>query len=1304
MAESDTNDTNSEGTGSAVSPANTIDGTGGFDTIHGTDGADIIDAGQSDDTVYAGEGNDTIFGGDAGDASGGAIDGAKTVDSFTFSTSKIGEVVHGSGAGSIGDSIRYDNIAIADDGTSISVRITVVDQSHSWLDIDLGWSDGFPVYLNDENNLWMQGQTADIQVEFLDANGDPISINSNFTFRDIDNSSTTGQESVRIDKTDITGYAVSGDPPSDITATDQGETYRFGSTGGSRLADEDHWLQIFFKGQSSLEFTLTARGSGTGYGFDTADFTNEPVVTEIEASGDDLIFAGIGDDLVFGGGGADTIHGEDGADRLSGDAGDDVLYGGAGDDVLLSSEGNDLLYGGAGDDIITFADATGVRRVEGGDGHDTLDLGALDHGVTIDGAGSRLTATGGEASLSGIERFIATGHDDILNFSEHGTAVTVDAGAGNDEIRATGAGDLLYGGEGSDTIFAGGGGDTVFGGTGNDEIDAGAGEDLIDLSGGGENTVQGGDGFDIVDYSGALGGVTVELNGLVNGGDAINHVEAVIGSAYDDVISGSNESGDNNDDVAETGSASGAEEHLGIRIDTGKEYLFGGDGNDLIDGRRGDEVIFGGAGDDTIIGGLGNETMTGGEGRDTFVIEDRGGDDLITDFTIGEDVFDFTDLHAQVGGRPLDTNQVKISDTVGDGSGHAVLEFPSLGTVTLEGVSVFDLDPETLEAMGFASSDDMVLAQNPFFSELFATSRKIGAGGGNDEITGSSAAETIFGGGGDDTISLGGGADTVSGGEGDDLFVLSGDFAGASIDGSYGTDALDASGLSQGIRVIADGSGGGSLALNTAVPGGSSAEGPVSSALPPEGEYLGEVTISAALPQPPTSSEATAPPAIGQFAGVESFTGTSGDDLFDFSADSDGTGVSVAAGAGADSIQGSQSNDILLGEGDADTIVGHDGHDFIDGGSGNDSLDGGDGGDTLHGEAGDDMLGGGAGADTLFGGDGADTLAGGSGDDVMSGGSGDDVFALNALGGSDSISDFTMGEDLLDTSALQDGLGGEVTANEVAVTTNPDSTQTLTFPNGETVAVSPGTVDTSTWLTQFNSLVAMGVPPCFATGTLIATARGDVPVERLESGELVPTADHGMQPLRWIGRHEREFATREDRHRPILIRAGALGAGAPRRDLVVSPQHRIVVSGPEVREMFGVDEALALAKSLLTRPGVRVMRGRRRIVYHSLLFERHEVILAEGAATESFRPGPIVMDALPQALREEIFAIFPRLRDEPVEGLGDPARRILKAREAKELCARLTGDLMVRDFEMWDADLHLEMSRADQPAKARRSA
>ena len=133
---------------------------------------------------------------------------------------------------------------------------------------------------------------------------------------------------------------------------------------------------------------------------------------------------------------------------------------------------------------------------------------------------------------------------------------------------------------------------------------------------------------------------------------------------------------------------------------------------------------------------------------------------------------------------------------------------------------------------------------------------------------------------------------------------------------------------------------------------------------------------------------------------------------------------------------------------------------------------------------------------------------------------------------------------------------------------------------------------------------------CFAEGTRIATPLGEVAVETLRPGDLVLTADGRSVPVVWLGVQtlRRGFA-HQDRS-PIRIAAGALGNGLPRRDLVVTAHHGMVLDGLIVN-------AGVLVNGTTIAPVPRLRLPPRYRVWH-VETEAHEVLLAEGAPTESF--------------------------------------------------------------------------------------
>ncbi len=149
-----------------------------------------------------------------------------------------------------------------------------------------------------------------------------------------------------------------------------------------------------------------------------------------------------------------------------------------------------------------------------------------------------------------------------------------------------------------------------------------------------------------------------------------------------------------------------------------------------------------------------------------------------------------------------------------------------------------------------------------------------------------------------------------------------------------------------------------------------------------------------------------------------------------------------------------------------------------------------------------------------------------------------------------------------------------------------------------------GIMSNTTFNLHFQTFIA-----CFMEGTLIATPAGQRPVESLMRGDLVTTADGSAQPVKWVGHrtYEADFGASEAFVRPVVFKAGSLGAGLPVRDLKVSPQHGMLIDG-----------AMVPAAALVT--GVSSVRDEApgAITYFHIELDGHEAILAEGAATETF--------------------------------------------------------------------------------------
>ncbi len=162
----------------------------------------------------------------------------------------------------------------------------------------------------------------------------------------------------------------------------------------------------------------------------------------------------------------------------------------------------------------------------------------------------------------------------------------------------------------------------------------------------------------------------------------------------------------------------------------------------------------------------------------------------------------------------------------------------------------------------------------------------------------------------------------------------------------------------------------------------------------------------------------------------------------------------------------------------------------------------------------------------------------------------------------------------------------------------------------------------------------------FAAGTTITMADGQSrPIETLRQGDLVLTRDSGPQPVRWIGQVTMRA---QGALAPVVISAGTLGNVG---DLVVSPHHRIFLYRRQTG-LSGPGEALVQARYLVDDD--RIWRREGGFVdYFSLIFDRHEVIFAEGVASESLMVNEATVARLPAELAEELRARFPGLRHRP---------------------------------------------------------
>jgi Hint domain len=220
-------------------------------------------------------------------------------------------------------------------------------------------------------------------------------------------------------------------------------------------------------------------------------------------------------------------------------------------------------------------------------------------------------------------------------------------------------------------------------------------------------------------------------------------------------------------------------------------------------------------------------------------------------------------------------------------------------------------------------------------------------------------------------------------------------------------------------------------------------------------------------------------------------------------------------------------------------------------------------------------------------------------------------------------------------------------------------------------------VDHDLWVTRLALQSAAPIPKktpaqagviCFGPGTRLATPEGARFIEALRPGDRITTKDNGPQEILWTG-HRRLSGARlhaMPHLRAVRFRTGAFGIGQPDSDLIVSPQHRMLVKSPAAREMFQTDEVMVSAEHLLNGKSVTLDQDLREVTYFHVLLEHHNVIWANGLETESFHPGHMDLSTLDPDQCAQLMASLPGLAQD-VRSYGPEARRNVTATEAARL-------------------------------------
>ena len=918
---------------------------------------------------------------------------------------------------------------------------------------------------------------------------------------------------------------------------------------------------------------------------------------------------------VDGGAGNDLLMGDDGDDLIDGGAGNDTLFGGNDDDTLIGGDGDDQLTGGEGKDKISGG--AGKDTIFGGTDGDTVDGGA--GGFNADPA---LNTDDDTLDLTGLNFRLRDLEPDSNGNGQNGTVdLYNDDGTSAGSFKFTeieniigeemaGPVDGLDSGEDMAPGYTDAQGDQIDGTDGiNDTIFGNGGDDTID-SGLGDDTVDGGSGDDTftltdgVDNDVIIGGESGETDGDVIDSTAVDDDLTV---TFTDKEEGTLTNGSGTTEFSEIERL-----ELGGGDDTvtgsgGDENVLTGDGNDVVNAGGGDDTIDGQGGNDTIDGGKYDDSLIGGDGNDSLV----GGE--------GDDVL--------IGNKP---GAIGVPDT----------DVPLVSKPFDQDTNPND-DKDTL--IGGAGNDTIDGGDDADY---------IDGGDDDDVIEGGIDNDTIYGGSGNDTITDVQGADEIYGGDGDDLIE-----AGIDTFSDYANDQPTVGGRpnpffnsgdpnkDDGRDFVDGGSGNDTIRTgddSDTIYGGT-----------------GDDSINAGIDDDEVYGDDGDDSIIGSHGSDSLYGGEGNDTIYG------GFGNEPIAGYegeevdatdpqpnnGKDYIEGGAGNDVLYGEDDNDTILGGADDDYIDGGIDDDSLDGGDGDDTIVGGQGDDTIVGAAGNDSMRGDAGRDTFTNVNGGDTIDGGAGTDETDYDVIDLRGSLSpgggyrivnvteDIDPGDDT-DGDSPNDGIDGTIVFTDASGT----ETGRLDFTNIEEII------------------------PCFTPGTLIATPKGERRVEDLVVGDRVITRDNGIQEIRWVG--TREMTGQELAHKahllPVLIRQGALGNNLPERDMLVSPNHRVLVANDKTALYFEEREVLVAAKHLTGLEGVDIVETSGTTYIH-VMFDQHEVILSDGTWTESFQPGDMSLAGVGNAQRNEILELFPELATrEGVDGYV-AARRTLKKHEAKLL-------------------------------------
>lgn len=785
-------------------------GTEGADVFAGTAEADVVYGQGGDDILSGGDQSDTILGGAGADV----IEGGAGNDSLVSANGSV---------------IMPGVVSARDPGSEHDVIVAGSGDDRIWA----GYGDD------------VDGGEG-IDTLYLSLASSPVGITHKFSAGDF----TIGGANYKSIENYYQIYGSQFDDDLIASETVQGipdNQQIFGLSGNDRLigsvltglidgGDGDDYISSG-DGRANLyggagNDVLLSWHSGIVYGDDGND--------NITANG--LVYAGNGDDKIYlnsaisfsnivvgaaGGNGNDQFYAQSESVVVYGESGSDTFLLGEGNDIICT-DGNvqipispylylqdknadlDTVKAGGGNDRI-FAGWGDI--VDGGAGTDLLNVNLGGANAAVDVTIATVATTDvtalGTGSFTGIETLVVGGTDFNDRFVVASTVLTV----------------TVAGGSGDDEITTGAKGVTVTGGIGNDTLISGVG---------GADIFNGGVGIDTIDYRLAAAAVTVKVNGLGADGDQMTDVENVVGSRFDDRLTG-----DTLDNVLDGGAgadilAGGLRndtyiidqsdtivENAGEGIDTvvaGFSYVLsanlenltltgalalagtGNAANNVLTGNAGNNVLLGLDGNDVLDGGAGVDRLEGGAGDDVYVVDsviDRvvelagGGTDRI-DSSVTLALVDQVENLRLTGNLAINGTGNALNNAIYgnaaanviDGRGGSDLMVGGAGDDTYVVDSTGDEVRESY-AGGIdtvRSSADWTLGSEIEHLTLTGGADVRGTGnnlvnvltgnGANNVLSGLDGADTLLGLAGNDTLIGGAGWDTMDGGAGSDVYVL----------------------------------------------------------------------------------------------------------------------------------------------------------------------------------------------------------------------------------------------------------------------------------------------------------------------------------------------------------------------------------------------------------------------------------------------------------------------------------------------------------------------------------------------------